>query len=336
MPKWIWIVLVLIVLLSAILLWLNPQHQTTNTPNAADSSQKLSSTTPTVNTPQLPNSQSLSQQDTEINCQLRLDQAQQLIVNEQTKQCFEYFISQYGEKEIKQIERDFSDYIQTAYHSPSREQILDLWQRYLEYRQQLAHIAKPIGEENAAYFSQIFRSTQDLRQQFFNGVEIEGLFGHEDIYQQYTLSRLNILENKTLSEQDKAQQLSQLFQNLPNDWQDNLKTLSQLEDLRTLTNELKARGGSATELKQLRLNLVGAEATARLEQLDQQRQTWKNNVQQYLSARDQILQSGLSDSSKQQNINQLKQQYFPQKQQQLRLETFENIHDQGGILPFSE
>ena len=52
--------------------------------------------------------------------------------------------------------------------------------------------------------------------------------------------------------------------------------------------------------------------------------------------RDQILQSGLSDQTKQQNIRQLQQQYFPQPQQQLRLETFETIHDQGSVLPFTE
>jgi lipase chaperone LimK len=335
MPKWIWIVLFLIVLLSALVLWLNPKKQIP-VQDPADSSQILTATRQISSDTQRSTSQSLSQQDTQVNCQLRLNDHGQLIVNEQTKQCFEYFISQYGEKDLAQIERDFSSYIETAYQAPSRQQIVDLWQRYLNYRQALATINKPAGEENAAYFADIFKATQNLRQKFFNTVEIDGLFGQEDIYQNYTLTRLNILENQSLSEQEKAQHLNKLFQDLPTDWQENLKTLSQLEDLRTLTGELKARGGSANELKQLRLNLVGAEATVRLEQLDQERQTWKNDVQQYLTARDQVLQSGLSDQVKQQNISQLKQQYFPQKQQQLRLETFENIHDQGGVLPFAQ
>lgn len=335
MPKWIWILLLVLLGLGTLLLWLRPHSSTP--PQSVPQSVPLAQPT-ALHTPHASNTtvQSLSQQDTQINCQLRLDAAAQLMVNEQTKQCFEYFISQYGEKDLTQIERDFSSYIKTAYHSPSREQILNLWQRYLGYRQALASINKPVGEENAAYFAAIFTATKNLRQRFFNNKEINGLFGQEDLYQDYTLSRLSILENQNLSEQDKAQALNALFQNLPTDWQDQLKTLSQLEDLRRLTQELKARGGSATELKQLRLNLVGAEATVRLEQLDQQRQTWKNNVQQYLAARDQVLQSALSDQSKRQNILQLQQQYFPEKQQQLRLETFENIHDQGGVLPFAE
>ena len=49
-----------------------------------------------------------SQQDTEVNCQLVLDQNNRLVVNEQTRNCFEYFITQYGGDQIKQ---DFKAYI---------------------------------------------------------------------------------------------------------------------------------------------------------------------------------------------------------------------------------
>ncbi len=56
-----------------------------------------------------------SQQDTEINCQLVLDQSNRLIVNEQTRNCLEYFITQYGEKNIDQIKQDFKAYIQQGY-----------------------------------------------------------------------------------------------------------------------------------------------------------------------------------------------------------------------------
>ena len=337
MPKWIWIALPVMLVLVALVWWLNPSaSHVSKDPSAPVTAQNHSSQTANHSPNQPVSSQSLSQQDTQVNCQLRLDDQQALIVNEQTKQCFEYFISQYGEKQLEQIAQDFSAYIQAAYPSPSREQILDLWQRYLQYRDELAHLNKPSGAEDAAYFAAIFNDTQKLRQRFFSAVEITGLFGSEDVYHHYSLARLKILEDKNLSEQAKAQQLSDLFQDLPQDWQDNLKTLSQLEDLRRLSNDLKARGGSAAELKQLRLNLVGAEATTRLEQLDNQRETWKNDIQHYLAARDQVLQSGLSDQAKQQNITQLKQQYFPEQPQQLRLETFENIHDQGGKLPFAD
>ena len=43
----------------------------------------------------------------------------------------------------------------------------------------------------------------------------------------------------------------------------------------------------------------------------------------------------MSDSAKQQAVEKLRQQRFQQPNDQLRVETFEQIHDQGGKLPFA-
>ena len=149
------------------------------------------------------------------------------------------------------------------------------------------------------------------------------------------MSQEQILENNALDAGAKAKQLQQRFEQLPQDWQDNLKELSKLEDLRSLTAQIKARNGSAQELRDMRVNLVGEAATQRLEQLDQQRSDWKQRVQSYLDERKTIMDSNMSASAKDQAIQQLKQQQFQSPQEQQRLQTFETVHDQGGILPFS-
>ena len=43
----------------------------------------------------------------------------------------------------------------------------------------------------------------------------------------------------------------------------------------------------------------------------------------------------MSDSAKNQAIQQLRQQQFSSSQEQLRLQTFEKVHDQGGEPPFN-
>ena len=48
------------------------------------------------------------------------------------------------------------------------------------------------------------------------------------------------------------------------------------------------------------------------------------------------MKSNMSDSAKQQAVQQLRNQHFKSKEDQLRLSTFETVHDQGGKLPFSE
>ena len=131
--KTLWIMIVLIILSIALLIfWLMPRssvnqaQQVNNEPSQhAASSHTITSGSSAIAPNQIFSSK--SQQDTEVNCQLRLDQSNTLIVNQQTRDCFEYFITQYGEKELTKIDQDFQAYIQQGYKDPALKQILDLW-----------------------------------------------------------------------------------------------------------------------------------------------------------------------------------------------------------------
>ena len=339
--KWIILFSSLIFIILLLILWLKPQSSNTKQDHQPHLTENTSTAyqqgTVAQQLPQHPTFQSLSQQDTEINCQLAVDAGNRLIVNENTKNCFEYFITQYGEKTIEQLKADFITYAKATYQEPLLGQLLDLWDRYMQYRSLLGSIEKPsIDPESAAYYRQIFNSIHQLKKRFFSDYEIEGLFGQESIYDQYTLDRMDIHADKSLSEKQKAEKLQALINDLPQDWQENLKQLNQLEDLRNLTSQIKARGGSAEDIRQMRLNLVGPEATQRLETLDTERSEWKSRVTSYLDQRDEINQSSMSNTAKQQAIENLRQQSFKSPQEQLRAETFEKVKDQGGTLPFAE
>lgn len=278
-----------------------------------------------------------SQHDTQVNCQIQLDGASRLIVNEQTRYCFEYFLTQYGEKSLTQIDQDMKNYLTQNLPQPARDQAQDLWQRYLKYREELGNLKEPsVAKTDVAYYRAVFTSRQTLRQRFFSTTEIEGLFGTEDIYNQYTLDRMAILNNNKLNEIEKAKQLKALFDQLPQDWKANLEQLSKLDDLKQLTASIKKNGGSAQELHDMRINLVGRDATARLEQLDVERSNWKNNVTQYLDERQTILNSNMSDTAKQSAISSLRNKTFATPQDQIRIQAFESAKDQRQSLPFSE
>lgn len=334
------IVAVLILVMIFLIKWLKPDDQTAQShaqgseqihDTQLSSSERLQS----AHSGQVFSSQ--SQQDIQINCQIEVDASNRLVVNENTKNCFEFFITQYGEKSIDQIKTDFVAYAKNSYKEPLLSQIIDLWSRYIQYRESLSELSPPNQKkDSAAYYKAIFSQMSNLRKKYFSDYEIEGLFGLEDNYNDYTLNRMAVLENNKLTEAEKAQKLKELFDQLPEDWKENLKQLSQLEDLRKLTSEIKARGGSPEELRQMRMSLVGPEATQRLEKLDTQRSQWKSTVNQYLSERDNIMKSNMSEAAKTASMNQLKSQYFKNSSEQLRAETFEKVHDQGGKLPFAD
>ncbi|WP_130803478.1 lipase secretion chaperone [Acinetobacter ihumii] len=338
--NYLWIIMGIIVLIMiALVIGLKPQSSngSTSTVSTDLPDQPMNFQSGDSSTLTMSNFHSQSQSDTQINCQLQLDNANHLIVNEQTRNCFEYFLTQYGEKTLAQIDQDMKKYLAQYLIQPARDQTQDLWQRYLKYREELADLKEPsLAKTDVAYYQAIFTSRQMLRQRFFSATEIEGLFGTEDIYNQYTLDRMAILNQPQLNEIEKAKQLKALFDQLPQDWKANLEQLSKLDDLRQLTASIKKNGGSAQQLHDMRTNLVGADATARLEQLDLERSNWKNNVTQYLNERQTILNSNMSDTAKQSAIDSLRNQAFATPQDQIRVHAFESAKDQGQSLPFSE
>lgn len=296
---------------------------------------------------------SASQQDTQINCAIQRDAGNNLRVNQQTRDCFEYFLTQYGEISLEQIDQLFQRYAATHFVTPALAQLTDLWQRYLKYRQALgadnssstAHLTGSNNNEadktqnsqniDIASLQAAFAAQALLRQRFFSNAEIEGLFGTEDLYNRYTLDRLSIRNNNRLTEVEKARQLRERFEQLPEDVKANLKQLSTLEDLRLLTASIRKNGGSAQQLRDMRLNLVGFEATTRLEQLDAQRANWQRKTNEYLTVRQNILNSSMSDVAKQNAIVTLRKQSFQNPQEQLRIQSLEMLKDRGQALPMN-
>ena len=207
---------IFILSLIACVYWLSPDSENTSPqPNQDEAKSLVATSQSTLNSPLNENTYlSKSQQDTQVNCQLKIDSSQHLVVNSQTRDCFEYFITQYGESNLQQVKTHFEKFIQDQYLEPARSQIIDLWTRYLKYREQLAQIQPPQSkQQDQNYFQKIFSSIQDIRKRFFSASEIEGLFSTEDIYQNYTLDRMKILEDLSLSEIEKAKNLKSALNN---------------------------------------------------------------------------------------------------------------------------
>ncbi len=174
-----WCVLGFFILsLIACVYWLSPDSENTSPQPNQDEARLVATSQSTLNSPLNENTYlSKSQQDTQVNCQLKINSSQHLVVNSQTRDCFEYFITQYGESNLQQVKTHFEKFIQDQYLEPARSQIIDLWTRYLKYREQLAQIQPPQSkQQDQNYFQKIFSSIQDIRKRFFSASEIEGLF----------------------------------------------------------------------------------------------------------------------------------------------------------------
>ncbi|WP_049312735.1 lipase secretion chaperone, partial [Pseudomonas aeruginosa] len=110
----------------------------------------------------------------------------------------------------------------------------------------------------------------------------------------------------------------------PEDQQESV--LPQLQsELQQQTAALQAAGAGPEAIRQMRQQLVGAEATTRLEQLDRQRSAWKGRLDDYFAEKSRIEgNTGLSEADRCAAVERLAEERFSE-QERLRLGALEQM-----------
>lgn len=256
---------------------------------------------------------------TEVDGQLGVDAAGNLLISSQIRHLFDYFLSMAGEENSTDTQQRIRDYLTQQLSPPAQGQALALLDNYLDYQQQLAELEGrfPVTESLDDLFARE-QAVQRLRATLFDRETHAAFFAGEEIYNNFTLERLAIHRDSSLDEQQKALATETLRESLPEEMQQLL--VPQIhQDLRHQTQELLAAGADHGEIRQLRMQMLGPEATERLEALDQRRALWQQRVASFNQERDAILdQSGLADVDRQAAVNALLEEQFTETER-LRL-----------------
>lgn len=263
----------------------------------------------------------------------RLDANGNLLISEDIRRIFDYFLAAAGEEPLRASVERLRAYIAAELPANAREQALALLNQYLDYKRELVLLERDLPQmANLDALRQRETAVQALRARIFDSQTQQAFFAREEAYNQFTLQRLAILHNSQLDDAGKAAAVDQLRNSLPAEMQDTV--LPQLQnELRQQTAQLQAAGAKPEHIRQLRQQLVGAEATQRLEVLDQQRQTWKKRIAQYSTEKAAIENNtGMSASDKRAAIAQLAAENFDEREQ-LRLEAAEQLATQNKPQP---
>lgn len=266
---------------------------------------------------------------TEIDCPIQVDANGKLILTVGIRSCFDYFFSSLGEKTETELIADIRQYLTATLPDTASSYASYLLDQYVAYTHALKNI-KPTGNFKTGDidgYQKVIEQMYKVQQQFFNAAEINALFGNERNLNKFNIDQMRIHANKTLTAQQKAAELAKLIDQLPTTLADGVRVSMQFAELQQLTQEVREKGGSAQELRNMRESLLGPEAADRLEKVDQEEAGWQTQVNGYLAERDQILKSDASDASKQQSINQLRNQSFGAKEDLLRAQSYEMMHD---------
>ncbi|MDN2667163.1 lipase secretion chaperone [Vibrio sp. 14N.309.X.WAT.E.F5] len=245
-----------------------------------------------------------SQQDTEID-------------NASAKDMMEYFVSGNTELTLEDIRDNVA-----KHHEQSQVAIVDeaLFAKYLEYKSALTSLdvqfdTTSISAEDLRALNQ---ALLDLQAQFFSESEISILFTHDNKMREIALEKL-LLKQEGLDELEYQQRLESYLSEQP----DYVQTSHQNQ---VLLPQLSSSEGLDEQGKYLkRSELVGEEATQRLEALDQQRADFDGALDIYFVERNDILNdSALSEIEQKETIAQLRETHF-QPQQLRRVEAIERI-----------
>jgi len=262
---------------------------------------------------------------TEVDGRFRVDAAGNLIISEDIRRIFDYFLASVGEESLDASVSRLRSYIDSQLQEPARTRAQTLLEQYLSYKRELVMLERNLPQmANLDAMRQRETAVQALRARLFDNETHLAFFAREEGYNRFTLERLAIQHDGKMSAEEKGVAVDHLRASLPEELQD--AVLPQLQqELRQNTARLQAEGASAAQIRQMRQQLVGAEATTRLEALDSQRQNWQNRLDGYLAEKARIDASeGLSAGDKRAAIEALAAERFDERER-LRLDAAEQL-----------
>ncbi|MFT0624490.1 lipase secretion chaperone [Ectopseudomonas guguanensis] len=262
---------------------------------------------------------------TEVDGSFRVDAAGNLIVSEDIRRIFDYFLASIGEESLDASVSRLRSYIDSQLQEPARARARALLEQYLSYKRELILLERDLPQmANLDALRQRESAVRALRARLFDSETHQAFFAREEGYNRFTLERLAIQHDARMSADEKGLAVDRLRASLPEEMQD--MVLPQLQqELRHNTARLQAEGASAAQIRQMRQQLVGAEATTRLEALDSQREQWQKRLEDYLAAKAKIQATeGLSSSDKRAAIEALATERFDERER-LRLDAAEQV-----------
>jgi lipase chaperone LimK len=242
------------------------------------------------------------------------------------RRLFDYYLSALGEQNLPSITQQIQTELDrnlSATQAKKARRLLDL---YLNFRRALVDLeAKPALAGNAvAAIRQRMLAQQDLRSQYFNPEEIEGMFGFEDVMDADAVARLEISQNAKLTATQKQQQLAVLDASMSPALRAEREASQVVTRVEQRAADMRAKGASEDEIYRMRAQEFDAGAASRLAELDREEAAWKMRIATYLEARTAVLrsQANATASERQQALTALQQSQFSEDERR-RLAAYE-------------
>lgn len=237
-----------------------------------------------------------------------------LVVDAELGRLFDYYLAALGEKSLDEIRAEIEAELDRRLKPHAAADAKRLLARYLDYKHALADVEKNAqlagGSADAA--RRRLMALQQTRARFFSPEENQGLFGFEDAYDIDALARLEISQDKSLSEAKKQEKLAALDATLSPALREARDAPLAVIKLEESVAKMRADGASEDDIYRMRAAALSPEAAARFAEVDQEEAAWKKRIASYLAERSKLMSNtaNLPEPERQAALEQLRQSRF--------------------------
>lgn len=249
-----------------------------------------------------------------------------LVVNAELVRLFDYYLSGVGEQPLDAIRREIERALDERLQPRAATEAKEVLARYLAYKQALVEVEKNPAIAGSAIDAMRGRlaAMQQTRARFFSAAESEAMFGMEDAQHQDAVARLEIGQDPSLNQAQKAEKLAALDAALPAVLREARDAPLQIIRMEEAAGKLRSQGASDDDIYRLRAAALSPEAAARMAEVDREDTLWKARIGAYLGERTRLLVATTTQAPAEREaaLQQLRQAHFGEDEQK-RLPAYE-------------
>jgi len=244
----------------------------------------------------------------------------QLIINENIKHIIEFFLMTAQEEGREQAIARLNEYINLTLPIDAADQALAISESYLNYKNNLLeHDFSVTGdlsdEETIAKVKASLEAKKALRRIHLGEDLSESIFGSEERYDTYSVTRVEINADISLSNEEKNLRLTNAENKLSPEVAQSKRHDREEKALKTKISALQKSNDNEQEVYTLRKDFYGEKIANRMAYLEDNSGEWRDKVTQFNHEKQNInAQSHLSSTEKKQLIQESQQSLFSGKE----------------------
>jgi lipase chaperone LimK len=247
------------------------------------------------------------------------DASGHLVISIELRRLFDHFLAASGEEPIATMRARIIAVLRARLPAVAAAEAVEILDRYLAYREAARHLV-PTSDPVAG-----LGQVHDLRARFFSPAVTKAFFADEEAATYAGLARRDVLSDTTLSPDERDRRLAEIDARTPAAVREARAAAMAPVDEMNREAALRAAGASDQQITAARTAAFGADAAARLADLDRTRAAWDARLAAFRAQRAALLADPrLDDAERQRRLDELLAQSFTPPER-VRVEALDRI-----------